>query len=137
MSKRIIVFIPVLLAAIFLSACANSNAHGTNHIHKWEPIYETIHHEEIGHYEPETWYENRYEKKLVCCACGEYFDTVDEASDHIISAHDGLSAYKYEMVLTDTIEHESETKEVWVVDQKAYDVEVIVGYQCKCGATKE
>lgn len=35
-----------------------------------------------------------------------------------------------------TIHHESTTKQVWKVDQKAYSQKVLIGYKCDCGSKK-
>lgn len=35
-----------------------------------------------------------------------------------------------------TVHHEATTKQVWKVDQKAYDEKVLIGYKCDCGSVK-
>ncbi|WRK55524.1 hypothetical protein SD457_12525 [Coprobacillaceae bacterium CR2/5/TPMF4] len=44
--------------------------------------------------------------------------------------------YTVRKVQIDTIHHDAVTKQVWIVDQAAWDETVITGYKCSCGATK-
>ena len=110
------------------------------HTHSWEAVYDTVHHDEVGHYETQTvseaWDEPVYATKQVCSACGAYYDTTDEVAMHILWDHDGAAAYSSKKIQVDTIHHDAVTKEVWVVDQAAYDEQVLTGYRCACGATK-
>lgn len=55
---------------------------------------------------------------------------------NIIFEHNGAAAYSNQKVQVDTIHHDAVTQQVWVVDQAAYDEQVITGYRCSCGATK-
>lgn len=111
-----------------------------SHTHNWQPVYGTVHHDEVGHYETQTvseaWDEPVYEYRNVCSACGASFVSPTEVGDHIIFEHNGAAAYSNQKVQVDTIHHEAVTQEVWVVDQAAYDEQVITGYKCSCGATK-
>lgn len=122
------------------SSGGGSTPQQPTHTHSWEAVYGTVHHDEVGHYETQTvseaWDEPVYEYKQVCSACGASFNTVDEVGDHIIFTHDGLAAYSSQRIQTNTVHHDAVTQEVWVVDQAAYDEQVITGYRCSCGATK-
>lgn len=110
------------------------------HTHSWEPIYSSVHHDEVGHYETQTvseaWDEPVYEYKQVCSACGASFNTVDEVGMHIVFDHNGAAAYNEKKVQTGSVHHDAMTQQVWVVDQAAYDEQVITGYRCSCGTTK-
>jgi hypothetical protein len=44
--------------------------------------------------------------------------------------------YSVEKVKTGTKHHDAVTETVYVVDQAAYDEQVIDHYECSCGATK-
>ena len=121
------------------STGGNNNQQPT-HTHSWEPVYDTVHHDEVGHYETQTvseaWDEPVYEGRCVCSACGADFGSPTEVSLHILDTHDGLASYSVQKVQTGSIHHDAVTQEVWVVDQAAYDEQVITGYRCSCGATK-
>lgn len=111
------------------------------HTHEWEEVYETIHHDEEGHYEhrcvEEAWDEPVYETKAVCKVCGKWFDTADEVGSHIEWEHDGEGSYTAKKVITHYIHHDAVYKDVWVVDKPAWDEKKLTGYKCKtCGATK-
>lgn len=122
------------------SSGGGSTTQQPTHTHSWEPVYGTVHHDEVGHYETQTvseaWDEPVYEYKQVCSACGASFNTVDEVGDHIIFTHDGLAAYSSQRIQTNTVHHDAVIQQIWVVDQAAYDEQVITGYRCSCGATK-
>ncbi len=113
------------------------------HTHEWEEVYETIHHDEEGHYEnrcvEEAWDEPVYETKAVCKVCGKYFDTVDEVINHIQNPniHDGEGSYTIKDVITRYIHHDAVYEEKWIVDKPAWDEKKLTGYKCKtCGETK-
>ena len=121
------------------SSGGGSTTQQPTHTHSWEPVYGTVHHDEVGHYETQTvseaWDEPVYEGRYVCSACGATFAD-DSIGIHIIEAHSGLASYSVQKVQVDTIHHDAVTQQVWVVDQAAYDEQVITGYRCSCGATK-
>ena len=122
------------------SSGGGSTTQQPTHTHSWEPVYSTVHHDEVGHYETQTvseaWDEPVYETLPVCSSCGKYFYSVDEVSDHIIFDHNGQASYSVQKVQTGSLHHDAVTQQVWVVDQAAYDEQVITGYRCSCGATK-
>ena len=72
----------------------------------------------------------------MCSACGADFSSPTEVSIHILEAHSGLASYSAQKVQVDTIHHITVTQDVWVIDQAAYDEQVISGYRCNCEATK-
>ena len=111
------------------------------HTHSWVAVHEMVHHDEVGHYETvtvqEAYDEKVYARKQVCNACGAYFDTTDAVGEHILWDHDGRGSYSSKKVVVDTIHHEAVTEQRYVVDQPAYDEQVLVEYKCSCGETKK
>ena len=77
-----------------------------------------------------------YDYKAVCSACGAKYDSGDAVLNHIDDDHDGLGSYSVKKVQVDTIHHAAVTEQRYVVDQAAYDEQVLAGYRCSCGATK-
>lgn len=122
------------------SSGGGSTTQQPTHTHSWEPIYSTVHHDEVGHYETQTvseaWDEPVYEGRCVCSACNANFATVDEVGNHIELQHGGLASYSVQKIQTGSVHHDAVTQEVWVVNQAAYDEQVITGYRCSCGVTK-
>lgn len=109
------------------------------HEHYWNPVYDTVHHEEKGHYEnvevQAAWDEPQYEYWLVCSACGAKFhgDAIDM---HIIDNHGGHASYSGKQFVSGYIHHDAVYEKQWVVDQSAWDEQVITGYECICGEKK-
>ena len=123
------------------SSGGGSTTQQPTHTHSWEPVYGTVHHDEVGHYETQTvseaWDEPIYKEMNVCSACGATFVSPDDMAIHIIVEHSDTGAsYSNQKVQVDTIHHDAVIQQVWVVDQAAYDEQVITGYRCSCGATK-
>ena len=96
-----------------------------------QPIYQTIHHEEVGHWETqviqEAWDEPTYEIKIIGNNTGKYYSSVDEFGEYGVD--NGDYGYHTAQVQTGTIHHDAVTQQVWVVDQYAWDETVIVGYR--------
>ena len=94
-----------------------------------QPIYQTIHHEEVGHWETqviaEAWDEPVYERKIIGNNTGTVYATVDEFAFNT----NGDEGYHVGNVQVGTTHHDSVTQQVWVVDQAAWDETVIVGYR--------
>lgn len=106
--------------------------------HGWQPITETIYHEEQGHYEEEEHYKEV--TKYRCFFCGynnPTFDSLDTYYSHYDSNHTGANINMREHY--DTFEEwECYTETKWVVDVPAYDETVVIGYVCTvCGKEKE
>lgn len=105
--------------------------------HSYVAKYETIHHEEKGHYEevPTPITSTQYK----CAVCGDMFDTLDEYYAHFDSTHISYPGYNVGVFREKYSEIGSVyyvTTEKWVVDSEAYD-EVITSYECsKCGKVK-
>ena len=94
-----------------------------------QPIYQTIHHEEVGHWETqviaEAWDEPVYERKIIGNNTGTVYATVDEFAFNT----NGDEGYHVGNVQVGTTKHEAVTQQVWVVDQAAWDETIIVGYR--------
>lgn len=94
-----------------------------------QPIYQTIHHEEVGHWETQVirdaWDEPVYERKII----GNQTGTIYPSVDAFIENTNGDGSYHVGDVQVGTTHHEAITQQVWVVDQAAWDETVIVGYR--------
>ena len=94
-----------------------------------QPIYQTIHHEEGGHWETqviaEAWDEPVYERKIIGNNTGTVYATVDEFAFNT----NGDEGYHVGNVQVGTTHHDAITQQVWVVDQAAWDETIIVGYR--------
>ena len=94
-----------------------------------QPIYQTIHHEEVGHWETqviaEAWDEPVYERKIIGNNTGTVYATVDEFAFNT----NGDEGYHVGNVQVGTTHHDAVTQLVWVVDQAAWDETIIVGYR--------
>lgn len=105
--------------------------------HSWIEITNTVHHDEIGHYE--TVQDAREVNKYQCAVCYSRFDSIEQYYTHFDETHSydellvGIYRDRYETV-TDWEYYE---KQEWVVDQEAYDEIIVTGYQCSvCGTMK-
>lgn len=94
-----------------------------------QPIYQTIHHEEVGHWETqvvaEAWDEPIYERKIIGNNTGTVYVSVDEFAFNT----NGDEGYHVGNVQVGTTHHDAVTQQVWVVDQYAWDETIIVGYR--------
>ena len=94
-----------------------------------QPIYQTIHHEEVGHWETqviaEAWDEPVYERKIIGNNTGTVYATVDEFAFNT----NGDEGYHVGNVQVGTTHHDAITQQVWVVDQAAWDETILVGYR--------
>ena len=105
--------------------------------HTWIEIANTVHHDEVGHYE--TVQDAREVIKYQCAVCYSRFDSIEQYYSHFDETHSyddllvGIYRDRYETV-TDWEYYE---KQEWVVEQEAYDEIVVTGYQCSvCGTMK-
>ncbi len=93
-----------------------------------QPIYQTIHHEAVGHWETQVisdaWDQPIYERKIIGNQTGRVYNSLDE-----FSMQDDDGGYHVGDVQVGTTHHDAVTQEVWVVDQAAWDQTVIVGYR--------
>ena len=93
-----------------------------------QPIYQTIHHDEVGHWETqviqEAWDEPVYARKIIGNQTGRVYESTAEFFNQ-----DEDGSYHVGDVQVGTTHHEAVTQQVWVVDQAAWDETVIVGYR--------
>lgn len=115
------------------------------------PVYKTIHHDEVGHWEEkqvlvkDAWDEEVTEWVYVCNGCGMKFSpteyetdvaALEALDDHQWESTDtNCQGYHSEKVVVDTIHHETEyeTEKKWIIDTAAFDEEVVDYYECECG----
>ena len=94
-----------------------------------QPIYQTIHHEEVGHWETqviaEAWDQPIYERKII----GNNTGTVYASTLEFAGNTNGDEGYHVGDVQVGITHHDAVTQQVWVVDQYAWDETVIVGYR--------
>ena len=106
-----------------------TNTPSTNTTPAPQPIYQTIHHDEIGHWETqviqEAWDEPVYERKII----GNNTGTVYASTLEFAGNTNGDEGYHVGNVQVGTTHHDAVTQQVWVVDQAAWDETVIVGYR--------
>lgn len=107
--------------------------------HTWVAVTETVHHDEVGHYE--TVEHQRTVTKYKCPVCYEKFASLDLYYAHFDSEHapsysgDPIRALRNQYTTSNEIE--TYTTNEWVVDTAAYDETVVTGYKCSiCGKTK-
>ena len=93
-----------------------------------QPIYQTIHHDAVGHWETqviqEEWDQPIYERKIIGNQTGRIYNSLAEFDNQ---REDG--SYYVGDVQVGTTHHDAVTQQVWVVDQEAWDQTVIVGYK--------
>ncbi|MDB1921088.1 hypothetical protein PMY56_03600 [Clostridium tertium] len=138
------------------SSSGSSNGGGTSnppansHSHSWNPIYDTIHHEEVGHYETvvikDAWTEEipiyEEQERLICNGCGKDItsDPYAHLDEQMLAGNmkcSGFSTdYRQVQVGTEEVKHGPVYDKKYVVDKAAWDETVTTGYQCSCGATK-
>lgn len=90
------------------------------------PTYTTVNHPEVGHYETQVirdaWDEPVYEERIVGLVTGRIYNSLAE-----FAAQDEDGNYTVKDVQVDTIHHDAETQQVWVVDQPAWTETVASG----------
>lgn len=119
------------------------------HVHTWVTNTETVHHDEVGHYEEvvvgtrtvvdEEEYDEPVVKTEAVCSCGEILHTREDFDLHL-----GFYGHSYTTmpVVTDYIHHDAVTHEEnvtetqWVVDSPAWDETISTTVCSGCGATK-
>ena len=90
------------------------------------PTYTTINHQEQGHYETQVvtpaWDEAVYDGKIVGGQTGRVYNSLNE----FMNQEEDYS-YSVKQIQVDTIHHDAETQQVWVVDQQAWTETVASG----------
>lgn len=96
-----------------------------------QPIYQTVHHDEVGHWETqviaEAWDEPIYERKVIGNQSGHIYESAIDFGENADLYGDG--SYHVGDVQVGTTHHDAVTQQVWVVDQYAWDETIIVGYR--------
>ena len=127
------------------NATTSTTAPATNKVvteceHNWVEITKTVHHDEIGHYE--TVEKQRKVTKYKCPVCYEKFTSLENYYEHFDNEHkpsydgDPIKAFRNQYTTESGYEYYEEQK--WVVDKKAYDETVVIGYKCSiCEEEKE
>ena len=94
-----------------------------------QPIYQTIHYDEVGHWETQVIQEAYdipvYERKIIGNNTGTVYASVDEFAFNT----NGDEGYHVGDVQVGTTHYDAVTQQVWVVDQYAWDETIIVGYR--------
>lgn len=110
------------------SSSSVTNTSTTNTTPAPQPIYQTIHHDEVGHWETqvisEAWDEPIYERKIIGNQTGRVYESTAEFFNQ-----DADGSYHVGDVQVGTTHHDAVTQQVWVVDQYAWDETIIVGYK--------
>ena len=122
------------------------------HTHNWNPVYKTVHHDKVGHYETvvvkDAWDEEKLIDIVVCTTCGMEFSELDYNSfDNAVDAQamhafdswnngGNCEGYYTYTKTVDITHHPAVTEQKYVIDKAAYDEQVIDHYECTCGATK-
>ena len=118
------------------STSASSSASPCATGHDWQSITQTVHVDEVGHYEPQT-----VEKQVTlfrCALCYQEYGKLDDYYTHFDGQHDGDSLQsifrdRYETVT----EYREVQQDVWVVDTPAHDENITTGRRCRvCGKTE-
>lgn len=114
------------------------------HEHNWKPIYKTVHHKAVTHQEDQGHYEKEAYDVYVFYDYGVEFDAKDKEAVKAFSRSILQKIADGELPedapcrtrLEERYRKKWVSKMVTVVDKKAYDEKVIVGYKCSCGAKK-
>ena len=126
------------------SSSGSSTKTEKKHEHNWKPIYKTVHHKAVTHQEDQGHYEKEAYDVRVFYDQGVEFDAKD------IEAAKAFADSILQKIVDGELPEDTQcrtrieeryrkkwvSKMVTVVDKKAYDEKVIVGYKCSCGAKK-
>lgn len=126
------------------SSSGSSTKKEKKHEHNWKPIYKTVHHKAVTHQEDQGHYEKEAYEVYVFYDYGVEFDADDKAGirefGHTILQKIVNGELPEDAPCRGRLEERYRkkwvSKMVTVVDKKAYDEKVIVGYKCSCGAKK-
>lgn len=115
---------------------SNTNTGPCANGHTWVAVTETVHHDEVGHYE--TVQDAKKVVKYQCPICYNLFDSDSLYYSHFDQNHKDDSTSEIFRDRYEKVErYEYYETQKWVVDCKAYDETITKGYQCSvCGKTK-
>lgn len=104
--------------------------------HNWEPITETVHVDEVGHYETKT-----VEKRVTvfrCALCYQEHLALEDYYAHFDAEHGGDALQGiFRDRYTETEEYREVEEKTWVVDTPAHNQTATVGRRCRvCGKTE-
>ena len=127
---------------------AGKNPETEQHKHTYtQPIYAKVHHEEIGHMEtvtdPPTYHDVSYSQNKSSSILKMYNLSYDSSmplyEDYLNNGGWDRSCKNKNVttkIVTVSVCSPGATWNKWIVDKKAYDEQVIVGYKCSCGEWK-
>lgn len=148
------------------SGSSSQTPSAPTHVHSWEAVYTTVHHDAVTHEEQrwvvdkEAWEEPvktchyicRHCKDGTCKRCAalgitQYeYNTIEELHVHMVGCVDPEDGSKngscFSSSSVEVIDHyvhhdaEGHYETVTVTDSGAYDEQVVAGYKCSCGAVK-
>ena len=109
----------------------NSTSTQQVHVHDWQAIHQTVHHDEEGKWDKKA----QYKTVSVCNGCGQVF-----YSDAEVTVHAG-SVTEEQMLAGCGSTHPEQIvvgyTDEWCKTKDAYDEDVIIGYKCStCGEIK-
>lgn len=109
--------------------------------HDWEDMLETVHHDEVGHYENVlVGYDSieQYHCSSSDCDDSPWFSSYDELSKHYQTVHGyTVSLDQLKSMCYTSYDRKPIYENQWIVDQEAYDETIITGYKCSvCGQQK-
>ena len=106
--------------------------------HAWQAVTTVVYHEEVGHYE-EVFVRYDSVTKYDCGYCSAVLGSYDELVAHFQSAHSNIDNYEWHLAhlddMCDVIEAFEPVYETrWIVDQPAYEENLVTGRSCSlCG----
>lgn len=118
---------------------AGKNPETEQHKHTYtQPIYAKVHHEEIGHMETVTDPPTKSNSILKMYNLS-YDSSMPLYEDYLNNGGWDRSCKNKNVttkIVTVSVCSPGATWNKWIVDKKAYDEQVIVGYKCSCGEWK-
>ena len=106
--------------------------------HTWVAITETVHHDEVGHYEEVVVnYESVEKYQCSFCDNGKWTDSYDEIAAHFKSVHDVTERDLIIHYCYTSYDQKPIYENQWIIDTEAYNETVTTGYKCSvCGQQK-
>ena len=109
--------------------------------HDWEDMLETVHHDEVGHYENVlVGYDSieKYHCSSSDCNDSPWFSSYDELSKHYQTVHGyTVSLDQLKSMCYTSYDQKPVYENQWIIDTEAYEETIVTGQKCKrCGATK-
>lgn len=119
----------------------SDNANLCTNGYDWEDMLETVHHDEVGHYDNVLVdYDSieKYHCGSSACKDSPWFYSYDELSKHDQIVHGyTVSLDQLKSMCYTSYDRKPVYEERWVVDTEAYNETVVTGQKCKkCGAIK-